>query len=315
VADNTTARTRVGYAYDIGVFLNFLVREARGFDKEVCDITLAELEKVTLLDLENFKMYLDYYIRGEDEGAAVTNHAIGKSRKISAIRSLYRYFQKKGKIEKNPADVIEFPKISEKGIVRLEYNEVARLLDVVESGEGLTPKQKAYHEHTKVRDAAIITLMLGTGIRVSECAGIDIGHADFENGGIYITRKGGGQALIYFGDEVEEALDKYLDVREEIHAVAGHENALFLSMQRKRLDVRTIQNIVKKYSQIVTGYKNITPHKLRSTYGTNLYRETEDIYLVADVLGHKSVETTRKHYADMADQNRRKAARAVKLRE
>jgi site-specific recombinase XerD len=86
-------------------------------------------------------------------------------------------------------------------------------------------------------------------------------------------------------------------------------------MQRRRLDVRSVQKIVKKYASLVTSYKNITPHKLRSTYGTNLYRETEDIYLVADVLGHKSVETTRKHYADMADSNRRKAARAVKLRE
>ncbi|MCL2836783.1 MAG: tyrosine-type recombinase/integrase, partial [Defluviitaleaceae bacterium] len=267
VADNTTARTRVGYAYDIGIFLNFLVKETKGFDKRVEEITLNDLENVTKAELEEFKGYLDYYIKGEGKDSAVaTNHAIGKSRKLSAIRSLYRYFQKKDKITKNPTDVIEFPKITEKAIIRLEYNEMARLLDVVESGEGLTPKQKSYHEYTKARDLAVITLMLGTGIRVSECAGIDIAHVDFENGGIYITRKGGGQALIYFGDEVEEALDKYMDVREEEHAKPGHEDALFLSLQKKRLDVRTIQKIVMKYSQIVTGYKKITPHKLRSTY-------------------------------------------------
>ena len=313
LADNTTARTRMGYAYDIGVFLNFMEKEARGFDKAVLDITLADLEAVTLTDIEEFKAYLDYYIKGDGE-RVVTNHAIGKSRKLSAIRAMYRYFQKKGKIEKNPTDLVEFPKISEKAIVRLETNEVARLLDIVENGEGLTPKQKTYHEYTKLRDLAIISLMLGTGVRVSECAGIDIGHVDFENGGLLITRKGGSQALIYIGDEVEEALASYLDVREEIKGLPGHEDALFLSLQKKRIGVRAIQNIVKKYAELVTSYKKITPHKLRSTFGTNLYHATEDIYLVADVLGHKSVDTTRKHYADMADQNRRKAARAVRLR-
>jgi site-specific recombinase XerD len=316
LSDNTSARTRVGYAYDIGVFLNFLCNEAKGFDKEAAELTVDDLKAVTQANIEEFKMYLEYYIKdGCEKSKVVVNHALGKARKLSAVRSLYRYLQKKGKLVTNPTDLVDFPKITEKGIIRLEYNEVAQLLDVVESGEGLTPKQKEYHGHTKVRDLAIFTLMLGTGIRVSECVGIDIQHLDFENGGIYITRKGGGQALIYFGDEVEQALDKYMELREELHAKAGHENALFLSMHRTRLDVRTIQMIVKKYTRIVTGFKNITPHKLRSTYGTNLYRETGDIYLVADVLGHKSVETTRKHYADMADENRRKAARVVKLRE
>ncbi|MDR1705667.1 MAG: tyrosine-type recombinase/integrase [Clostridiales bacterium] len=316
VADNTTARTRLGYAIDIKIFLNFLVKEVRGFDKEVADITLADMEKVTKADLEEFKSYLDYYIKGEGGDAVIyRNHEVGKSRKLSAIRSMYRFFQKRDRIAKNPADVLEYPKVRDKGIVRLEYNEMAKLLDTVESGEGLSDRQKSYHEYTKVRDLAIVTLLLGTGIRVSECVGIDIAHLDFENGGIYITRKGGGDALVYFGDEVEEALDKYMETREEIHAVAGHEKALFLSMQRRRLDVRSVQKIVKKYASLVTSYKNITPHKLRSTFGTNLYRETEDIYLVADVLGHKSVETTRKHYADMSDTNRRKAARAIRLRE
>ena len=316
VADNTTARTRMGYAYDIGVFLKFLTSEVRGFETAVADIKLCELETVNLNDIEEFKSYLDYYIKSDDTGKSertVTNAAIGKSRKLSAIRSMYRYFQKKGAVEKNPTDLAVFPKISEKPIIRLEYNEVARLLDVVESGEGLTAHQRAYHEYTRMRDFAIITLMLGTGARVSECAGVDINHVDFENGCVAITRKGGNQAVVYIGDEVEEALGRYMDVRDELPAAPGHENALFLSLQKKRLGVRAIQNIVKKYAKIVTGYKNITPHKLRSTFGTNLYQATNDIYLVADVLGHKSVETTRKHYAEMSDA-RRRAARSVRLR-
>ena len=102
--------------------------------------------------------------------------------------------------------------------------------------------------------------------------------------------------------------------RKRLIPVEGHINALFLSMQMKRLGVRSVENLVKKYSQAVTKLKTITPHKLRSTYGTNLYRETGDIYLVADVLGHKDVNTTKKHYAAIEDSRRRSAANIVKLR-
>jgi site-specific recombinase XerD len=93
----------------------------------------------------------------------------------------------------------------------------------------------------------------------------------------------------------------------------GHEKALFLSIQNKRIGVRSVENLVKKYSKLVTNVKNISPHKLRSTFGTNLYRETGDIYLVADVLGHSDVNTTRRHYAEESDDNRRKV-RNVKIR-
>ena len=120
---------------------------------------------------------------------------------------------------------------------------------------------------------------------------------------------------VYFGDEVEKALRSYLIIRESITPLAGHEHALFYSTQRRRLGIQAVENLVKKYAQAVTGSKKITPHKLRSTYGTALYQETGDIYLVAEVLGHKDVNTTRKHYAALDDERRRKAASAVRLRE
>ena len=113
--------------------------------------------------------------------------------------------------------------------------------------------------------------------------------------------------------DLEKALNDYMDHRELIIPVSGHEDALFLSMQNRRITVRSVENLVKKYSSLVTSLKKITPHNLRSTYGTNLYQETGDIYLVADVLGHSSVDTTRKHYADMTDARRRMAAEQVEL--
>ena len=203
------------------------------------------------------------------------------------------------------------PKIHEKEIVRLDADEVSVLLDQVELGDKLTKSQQKFHDKTKTRDMAILTLLLGTGMRVSECVGIDINDIDFKNSGIKIRRKGGNETVIYFGEEVENALLDYLEERKLIVPQDGHENALFLSLQKRRIGVRAVENLVKKYSSLVT---KITPHKLRSTYGTALYKETGDIYLVADILGHKDVNTTKKHYAAIEDERRRKARNAVKLR-
>ena len=193
-------------------------------------------------------------------------------------------------------------------------DEIARLLDQVESGDKLTKKQQVYHKANKARDLAIVTLLLGTGIRVSECVGLDIADVDFNHNGVKVVRKGGNEAVVYFGNEVRQALFDYIVQRKEIIAMDGHENALFLSMQKRRLTVRSVENLVKKYSQSVIALKHISPHKLRSSYGTALYNETGDIYLVADVLGHKDVNTTRKHYAQLEDARRREAAKFVHLR-
>ena len=179
----------------------------------------------------------------------------------------------------------------------------------------MTKSQLKFHEKTKVRDLALLTLLLGTGIRVSECVGLDLNDVDFDNMAIRVRRKGGYEDVVYFGREVEQALLSYLEQRKHAVPAEGHEEAFFLSLQNRRMAVRSVENLVKKYASLVTTTKKITPHKLRSTYGTTLYQETGDIYLVADVLGHKDVNTTRKHYAAMKDENKRKAAKSVHLRE
>ena len=160
---------------------------------------------------------------------------------------------------------MKLPKLHEKEIVRLEIDEVARLLDLVEDGDSLTERQKAYHKKTRVRDLALMTLLLGTGIRVSECIGLNLNDVDFNVDGIRIHRKGGKEVIIYFGDEVELALRDYMEERRHIVPAPGNEEALFLSMQKKRLNVRSVENLVKKYAQAAAPLKKITPHKLRST--------------------------------------------------
>lgn len=313
IADTASTRTRLAYAYDIRVFFEFL-HESNPYcaKMDVREFPISVLEQVTRQDIEEYLSYVSLY---EKDGREITNTERGKARKLSALRSFYNYYFQNERIEKNTAELVPMPKLHEKAIIRLEPNEVATLLDQVEAGTKLTKKELAYHEKTKVRDVALLTLLLGTGIRVSECVGLDLQDVDFDNNGIKVRRKGGYEAIVYFGEEVETALLDYLEQRKHIIPADGHENALFLSMQNRRMAVRSVENLVKKYASRVTTLKKITPHKLRSTYGTSLYRETGDIYLVADVLGHKDVNTTRKHYATVQEDRRKMAARQVTLRE
>ena len=313
IEGNTSTRTRLAYVYDIRTFFEFLHEKNSILSKiDIADYKLDILDNITREDIEE---YLEFVTLYDKDGRELSNEEFGKARKISSIRSLYNYFYKAELIETNPPALVRSPKLHEHEIVRLEPDEVAVMLDKVEAGEGLTKSQKKFHDKTRLRDTALITLLLGTGIRVSECVGLDFGDIDFNNNGIRVHRKGGYDSIVYFGEEVEEALKAYMESRKLVMAREGSENAVFLSLQNKRISVRAVEKLVKKYASTVTTLKRITPHKLRSTYGTNLYKESGDIYLVADVLGHKDVNTTRKHYAAQDDENRRRAARMVRLRE
>lgn len=310
----TTTKTRISYAYDIRIFFQFLLDTNPAFkDRTLRDFKVDVLDQIKAVDLEEYMEYLKVY---QSKDKTETNGERGLKRKISALRSFYAYYYKRELIHTNPTVLIDVPKIHQKTIVRLDTDEVAMLLDYIEHcGESLSGQKRVYYEKTKERDLALVTLLLGTGIRVSECVGLDIEDVDFKNNGLRVTRKGGNEMIVYFGDEVAKALKNYLEVRSGITPIAGHEHALFYSTQRRRMGVQAVENLVKKYAREITTTKKITPHKLRSTYGTALYQETGDIYLVADVLGHRDVNTTKKHYAAIDDNRRRKAATAVRLRE
>ncbi len=300
IESTTATRTRLSYAYDIRTFFRYQIQPT---------------------DIEEYESFLKVYtvdpsLVGAAREETYTNGEKGLKRKMSALRSFYAYYFKRQMIQTNPTLLVDMPKLHEKAIVRLDAGESAALLDLIEhGGDNLTGQKKRYYEKTRFRDLAIVTLLLGTGIRVSECVGLDVTDVDFRNNGIRIIRKGGSESIVYFGEEVEKALKDYLEERTSIIPQPGEENALFYSTQRRRMGVQAVENMVKKYARQITTTKKITPHKLRSTYGTALYQQTGDIYLVADVLGHKDVNTTRKHYAAMDDARRRSAAGAVRLRE
>ncbi len=304
----TSTLSRLNYAMDLRVFFDFLAKYK--FMCKPTDITEELLNKVTSQDITSYLSYLSYYTFN---GKNCKNGEKGKARKLSSIRSLFKYLFNKEKISSNVASKVATPKIHSKDILRLEVDEVGRLINQAENPSLLTKQQQGFNKHTQERDVAMLTLFLGTGIRVSECVGLNVEDMDFDNNAFKITRKGGNQVILYFGEEVKEALLKWLEVRNQ-KKLPENEKALFVSLQNRRITVRAVENLVKKYSRAVTPLKKISPHKLRSTYGTNLYRETGDIYIVADVLGHKDVNTTRKHYAAISEDKRRSVADIVKLR-
>ena len=311
----TSAKTRISYVYDIRLFFTFLCESNPYFKKmdDITKISLSDLDKLTAIDIEEFLEYLKLY---EDEkGITHTNGERGLKRKLASLRSFYNYYFKHEMITTNPTVIVEMPKLHKREITRLDYDEVANLLDYVEhGGDEMTGMKKTYFKKNKVRNLALFTLLLGTGIRVSECVGLDLEDIDFNNNRIKIIRKGGKEDFVYFGDEVSTAMYDYYVERKEVATKPGHEHAFFLSIQKRRITVQAVEDLVKDCAKHVTTVKHITPHKLRSTYGTSLYRETGDIYLVAEVLGHNDVNTTRRHYAALDEDRKRRAASAVTLR-
>ena len=319
IAVSTSSLTRLAYTIDLNTFFTFLHDERISFsDKPLVLLNDQDLEKLTRSDIVAYTEYLTYYLKKQDDVSVpnkiYVNHELAIKRKLCSIRSFYDYLFKNQRISSNVTELVPLPKIHEKPIIRLSKEEMLRLLETAQNGEKLTDRQQKFQKITAKRDYAILSLFLGTGIRVSECVGMNTGDVDLENNAFIVTRKGGNQVVLYFPPEVADALAEYMEERKDIETIPGHEDALFLSLQRRRITQRAIQNLVKKYAAVAAPLKSkISPHKLRSTYATNLYNETGDIYLVADVLGHTSVDTTRKHYADMTDARRRMAAEHVHL--
>lgn len=310
IENNTSPLTRLNYAVDLRIFFDFVCNKLFT-NINIRDFMLKDLEKLTATDLERYLSYLSNYTHG---GKAHSCNERAKQRKLASVRAMYKYFFNKDKITANTAAKVRSPKIHDKEIIRLDVNEVVDMINEVESGDGLSKRQKAYHENTKIRDTAIITLFLGTGIRISELVGLNVDDLFLDSNSFVVTRKGGNRTILYFTDEVRNALLDWLEYREEIKDLPKEETALFVSLRNRRISIRNVQILVEKYAKIVTPLKKITPHKLRSTFGTNLYRETGDIYVVADLLGHRDINTTKKHYAAMSDSIRREAIKKVKLK-
>lgn len=307
IENNTSSLTRYNYAMDLYVFYNYIANFK--FNKKENDITLEDIDTIKAFDIEQYLSYLSFYTL---DNKNYTNDEKGKARKLASLRSFFKYLFNHDLISSNITSKIETPKLHNKEIVRLEKHEVSRLMNVIENPTDFSARQKEYNKNTFERDNAIITLFLGTGIRISELVGLNIESFDFSQNAFLVTRKGGNRTMLYFSNEVAMALKTWLEKRETLN-LNENEKAMFISLQNKRISIRAVENLVKKFAQQASPLKKISPHKLRSTFGTNLYKETKDIYIVADVLGHKDVNTTKKHYAAISEDMRKGVADKIKI--
>ncbi|MBD9280923.1 MAG: hypothetical protein EGS70_11185, partial [Clostridiales bacterium] len=234
IAVTTGTFTRLAYAIDLRTFFTFLQRERVAFaDTPLTHLTDQQIGSVTQSDLTAYIEYLTYYFKEQDadEETAplkpLVNHELAIKRKLSAIRSFYEFLFKNQRISANVTTLVSLPKIHEKPIIRLSQEEMIRMLEQSATGAGLSERQKTYQKLTAKRDFALISLFLGTGIRVSECVGLNISDVDLENNAFLVTRKGGNQVVLYFPPEVATALADYLDGKYSLLHVLGTQDGVY----------------------------------------------------------------------------------------
>lgn len=301
--------TVIAYANDLLIFFRFIKDEnPQAKDLALRDIPISILENLTSEDINEFQQYLSYY-QGNDH--SYNNDTKGIARRMAAVRGFFKYCYEHEYLPKDPTvGAAKRKKQPKKDIVRMNAEEVGRLLSFTESTHASSNHEKKCREKSRLRDTAILSLMLGTGIRISECAGLDVSDLNFDEGSFIVVRKGGNQAKLYFNDDTAAALLDYINLERPQYVEDKNEKALFLSNQKQRMNVQSIRKVINKFAREAVPDKHITPHKLRSTFGTALYHQSGDIRLVADVLGHVDINTTSRNYVATEDEHRRMAAKA-----
>jgi len=294
--ENKSSATILSYARDLHTFFDYLANSA-GFSK--ADIRKCSVDMLDLLNIKDLREFV----------ASRDYNPNGRARMISTLKGFYKFYAETGDIKTNPASLFKKTSIPKKEITTLTPKEISQLIEAVETPDTPGKPLNKRRALTQSRDKAILLTLLGTGIRVSELVGLDKDDVDMVDMCLHIVRKGGNEDRVFFGKEVKEAIESYWeDDRDSLEPDEASTDALFISYNHSRLTVRSVEEMVKKYSKKACIGKHVTPHKFRSTYGTHVYEETGDIYLVASALGHSSVETTQKRYARQSDKNKMKAA-------
>ena len=290
VIEGRLRSTVIHYMRDWLLFFQYCTEYIDRFkSKKICDLTSADIETIVYEELIAFEQW-----QLNDRNVAKTS----QSRRRSALKVLFNALHKKDIISHDPTIKYDALKLNHKGIVALAPNEQADLLDAVESGRGLSDKQKTSRNELSVcRDLALVTLLLDTGLRIGEAYLLETENFDFENMEITVLGKGNKVRTVAFSEDTKTALLAYLNHPERPKLKAAMQGAIFLNRDHERLSIRSMQKIVKKYAKTI-GKSNITPHKLRSSAGLALYEATGDIRVVAAQLGHEDIAVTAKKYVE-----------------
>lgn len=286
-------RSRSLYAYitDIKYFFDYLIA-VNPLIKDYNSITYDVLQSLTLDDFNDFLYHIRKNVRISGKVESLYNANV--SRKVTSLKSLYLFLYRSGRIDHDPAALVEPDRTKKKKPIYLDSAEVNNIISNIENGTTLTKHELVFHGKTMLRDKAIITLLLNTGMRVSECVGLDLSDINLEQGYVHLIRKGAKEEYLKINAETCECLADYLAVRKMRKDIeGGHEKAVFISRNKTRITVRAVEMLVKKYCPVkLTHNKKITPHKLRSTYATALFGSGEDIAVVQKRLGHSDISTT-----------------------
>lgn len=281
VERNASGNTRLGYLRDLRQFEAFLkdsgrVRAGRAADGEDpggaegrVDLTAVEEPDVTAFV---------YRIHGGCKKVTV-------ARKLSSVRSFYRFLVRKGRLERNPAELIPTPKVESYLPPVLTVEEAVALIDA----PARTKRADGKGGDTAVRDLAILEVMYSSGVRVSELTGLDFKDVDISAGTIRVLGKGGKERIAYLGDYAKESLGAYIRGR------GTQDGPVFAGGRGKRLSPRNVQRLIKRYVAISGINKTPTPHALRHTFATHLLDAGVDLRSIQEMLGHSKLSTTQRY--------------------
>lgn len=299
---NVLPQTRLAYLHDVKFFFQYLIRETDLTQAETTDkIKLQELEGVQAVDVNMFIDYCRKYKVETDKNVYIyENTSKTLARKKSSISVLFKQLYRDGLLEKNITDgfdPIRVPKPGEREIKALQDDEVMVMLDAVTTGTGLTKHELAYWEKTKLRDKAILVTFLTYGLRLSELQQLNVSSFNWNRGEFKIYRKRGKESIMPLNNSVTMVIKDYIELERpaEDRIIDGHQDALFLSLQGRRMTERQIRELVKKYTSIAmetTRRAGYSPHKLRATAATSLIGRGNSIFDVQALLDHEQVTTT-----------------------
>lgn len=300
--------TRLAYLVDIQFFCSYLVEmQELTSAKDIKDISLNEFNKIKARDVNLFlgDYCTRYYKQTSKNTLIFENNNRALARKKSSISTLFKFMYRNEQLDNNITDgfnPIKLPKPQPDAIKRLEIDEVAKMLDSVENGDGLTEKEKIYWKKTKLRDKAILALFVTYGLRLNELRELNISSFNFSRGEFKIYRKRGKEVLMPINHTCELVVKDYIYNERPQSELLNDEykDALFLSLQNKRLTAKAIRQLVKKYTSIsmdTSRDNGYSPHKLRATAATSLIQNGFSIYDVQNLLDHDNVTTTQLYAA------------------
>ena len=285
VVQGCSPKTVTEYLFDLRTFCRYLcaVRDGLPLSGEEFDgIDIRELDTAFFAGVTTSEVY-DFLSFGRRDRA---NESRSMARKLSAVKQFYKYCTSRQHLfENNPAIDIETPKLKKTLPKHLSVDECVDLLDTVSTD----PTTR-----TRERDYCILTLFLNCGIRLSELCGISLQDLDAELRSMRVIGKGSKERVVYLNDACRAAINAYLPIRAQPPTKAKEARALFLSGPGKRISVKTVQWMVKKYlGEAGLEYKKYSTHKLRHTAATLMYQSGEvDIRVLKDILGHEQLNTT-----------------------